>query len=327
MRDPYDILGVPRNADDAAIKKAFRQQAKRYHPDQNKDDPKAQAKFAEVNTAYEILGDKDKRGQFDRGEIDADGKQKFQGFQGAGGPFGGFRQRGGRGHPGSGQAGGAGFNPEDILSEIFGSMGGGQRGGHGGGPGGGFGGGRQSRQRAAKGDDVAVTLKVALEDLVKGEKVRVSLPGGRSLNVALPDGVQPGQQIRLKGQGQPSPAGGPSGDAMITVEFASHPVFKPSGDDLRIELPLTLYEAVLGAKIRVPTLEGAVSLTIPAGANRGKVMRLRGKGLPGKSGGRGDLLVSLRIVLPDTNDSALEAMMRDWQDIKPYPVRGPEFDG
>lgn len=317
MRDPYDILGVPRTADDAAIKKAFRQKAKRFHPDQNKDDPSAQARFAEVNSAYEILGDKDKRGQYDRGEIDADGKQKFQGFQG-GNPFGGFG-RGGASRSGRSQGG---INPEDILSEIFGSMGGGRASGSG------FGGRaqHQNQQRQTKGEDVAVTLNVALEDLVKDEKVRVSLPSGRSLNVALPSGVQPGQQIRLKGQGQPSPNGGPSGDAMITVAFARHTLFKPSGEDIHIDVPLTLYEAVLGTKVRVPTLEGAVSLTVPAGANRGKVMRLRGKGLPGKSGARGDLLISLRIVLPDTNDSALEAMMRDWQDIKPYPVRGPEFD-
>ncbi|MBL4786585.1 MAG: J domain-containing protein [Cohaesibacteraceae bacterium] len=311
MRDPYDVIGVQKAASETEIKKSFRRLAKKFHPDQNPDDPGAQDKFAEINQAYEILGDQDKRGQFDRGEIGADGKEKaqFHGF-GGGNPFGG------------GRAGGSPFGADDIFSDIFGNMG--QSGGMGGGnP---FGGGQRQRTspRASKGQDATVTISATLEHLVSGEKIRVQLPTGKSLDIKIPPGIEHGQQMRLKSQGFDS-ATGPSGDALITVNIVPHELFEVNGSDLRLELPITLYEAVLGSKIGVPTLSHKVALTIPAGTSSGKTMRLKGKGLPEKGGTFGDLYVTTRLVLPDGGDSGLEALMRDWQDMKPYNVRDEQF--
>ncbi len=310
MRDPYQILGVAKSASAADIKKAFRRLAKTYHPDQNKSDPKAKEKFAEVNSAYEILGDEKKRGQFDRGEIDAEGKPRFQGFPGGGFGGGGF---GGGARPGgpqgfefdfgrSGGGGGAGF--DDIFSDLFG-------------------GGTASRTRGRQmpaGEDIALTATISLAESVNGTKTRVILPTGKTLEVPVPAGIEDGKQLRLKGQGQPSPLGGAAGDAIVTVRIAKHPYFRVDGADLRLDLPITLYEAVLGGKVTVPTLTGAVELGVPAGSNGGRTLRLRGKGLP-KAGGAGDLLVTLRVVLPESNDADLQALMRQWQEKKPYDPR------
>ena len=317
MRNPYDVLGVTKTASADEVKKAFRKLAKKYHPDQNTNDPKAKEKFAEANSAYEILGDTDKRGQFDRGEIGADGKPRgFEGF-GAGGPgAGGFRrQQGpggaehfefnfGGGAPFGGQAGGAGFNAGDIFSELFGGA---RRGG--------------GRGPAPKGEDFTATALVPLAEVAKAGKVNVVMPTGRTLEVKIPRGVEDGQQIRLRGQGQPSPHGGEPGDAIVTLKFAPHPLFKVEGRDLRLELPLTLYEAALGGKVDVPTLEGKVEMTIPANSSSGRSLRLRGKGLEGASGTRGDLYVTLKIMLPDAPDADLDALMRRWRDAKPYDPR------
>jgi DnaJ-class molecular chaperone len=320
MRNPYDVLGVKKDASAAEIKSAYRKLAKKHHPDQNKTDPKAKERFAEANSAYEIVGDKDKRAQFDRGEIDADGKPRFQGFEGfgqrpgaggfGGGGFGGF----GTGPGGartfrwstSGKPGGAGddpFNADDILSEILGGMG---RGGAG------MGG--QRTRPGTRGEDLSVTAAITLEQLARGEKARVDLPTGKTYEVAVPAGVKPGQQIRLKGMGRPGELGGPAGDVVITIEFVPHPIFKPDGDALRVDLPVTLDDAVLGAKIRVPTLEGTVSIDIPPNSDGSKPMRLRGKGLPKAGGGRGDLLVSLRIALPKGGDPELESLAKKWRE-------------
>jgi len=310
MRDPYEVLGVPRGASAAAIKSAYRKLAKKHHPDNNKNDPKAAARFSEINSANEIVGDEDKRKQFDRGEIDAEGKPRFQGFAG-GDP------RGRAGRPGgfessfrTGGAGGAGF--EDILNSMFGGA---ARGGR---PGGG---------RTFEFDtggigldlDLNVAMTVSLEEAVKGGEKRVRLPTGKELNVKIPAGVIAGQQIRLKGQGETAP-GHPPGDLLITVSIAPHPFFKVDGSDLRLDLPITLYEAVLGGKVRVPTLGSAVELSIPKNTSSGRVFRLKGKGLP-KAGGTGDLFVTTRIILPDGNDAELEALMEKWREAHPYNPR------
>jgi DnaJ-class molecular chaperone len=314
MRDPYEVLGVQRGASAAAIKSAFRKLAKKHHPDANKNDPKAAERFAEVNSANEILGDEVRRKQFDRGEIDADGKPRFQGFPGGGGragarPGGGFEQHGFRGG-GPGFDGGGGF--EDILNSMFGGA---ARGG------------RRPGAQAFDFEsstfgtdlDVNVAMTVSLEESVKGGEKRIRLPSGKELNVRIPAGVTSGQQIRLRGQGDTVPGHRP-GDLLITVTVAPHPFFKIDGGDLRAELPITLYEAVLGSKVRVPTLGGAVELSIPKNTSGGRTFRLKGKGIL-KGGASGDLFVTTRIVLPDGNDAELEALMEKWRDAHAYNPR------
>ncbi|CAN5448262.1 J domain-containing protein [soil metagenome] len=334
MRDPYEVLGVQRGATAAAIKSAFRKLAKKHHPDANKGDPKAADRFAELNTANEILGDEDKRKQFDRGEIDAEGKPKFQSFE-SGFPGGGggrragpggfeysFRTGGNPGGPGAGgYASGGAF--EDILKSMFGGQAGAGTGSGPGGPRGGAGTFEYDAPFAAD-LDLNVTMSVALEEAVQGATRRVRLPTGKELNVKIPAGVIAGQQIRLKGQGETAPGHRP-GDVLITVNIAPHPYFKVDGNDLRLELPITLYEAVLGAKVRVPTLDGAVQLSIPKNTSSGRTFRLKGKGMPikGASGadGFGDLFATTRIVLPNANDAELEALMEKWRTEHPANPR------
>lgn len=304
MRDPYSVLGVAKTASPDDVKKAFRKLAKAYHPDQNKD-PKAKEKFSELNTAYEILGDEKKRGQFDRGEIDGDGKPR--GFEHTGeNPFARGRHPGGGaggfGQSGFGQAGfgGAGFDATDIFSEIFG-------GGRG--------------RRAARGDDIATTATIPLKAIVGGTNVQLNLSNGKNLDVKIPANVEEGKQIRLKGQGLAGPNGGESGDLLITVKYAPHPLFKLDGKDLRVDLPVTLYEAALGGAVTVPTLTGSVEINLPPHTNGGKTMRLRGKGLPNGKGQAGDMLVTIRLVMPDATDPAFEALMQKWRAEKPYEPR------
>lgn len=309
MRDPYVVLGVVKTASENEIKSAFRKLAKAYHPDQNKDDPKAHDKFAEVTSAYDLLSDKTKRAQFDRGEIDAEGNQKFSGFD-----FGG-----GRGRQPRGGAGGAagGMNPEDILKEFMGGMGGQARGRAGGAGGWDPFAGATQRQSPAQGKDFEAPLAITLEQAHQADTVPMNLTSGKVLSVKLPIGVKEGQQIRLKGQGQPSANGGPAGDAILTVKFARNKNFKRDAKDIRVDVPITLYEAVLGGKVRVPTLDGAVEINVPIGVDTSKAMRLKSKGLHGD----GDLLINLRIVLPKGGDPDLESLMRFWRDQKQYPVR------
>jgi DnaJ-class molecular chaperone len=316
MRNPYEVLGVKRSASEAEIKSAFRKLAKKHHPDRNKNDLKAKERFAEVNAAYEIVGDKAKRKQFDHGEIDAEGKPRVQGFEGfgqrPGGGFGGFGGGGSRTFRWSttGGPGESPFNADDILSEILGGMGGGAT--------------PRARARQTRGDDLPVTAAITLEQLARGEKARVDLPTGKTYEVAVPPGTKSGHVIRLKGMGRPGAGGGPPGDVLITVEFVPHPVFRVEGDVLRVDLPVTLDEAVLGAKVRVPTLEGPVTITVPANSDGSRPMRLKGKGLPKADGKRGDLLVSLRIVLPKGGDTELEGLMKAWRDSHRYSAREPE---
>ena len=316
MRDPYTVLGVSRSASEKDVKSAYRKLAKKYHPDQNPDDPTAHGKFAEATHAYDLLNDSEKRGQFDRGEIDADGNPRFAGFGNGG--FGGA-SRGAR--PG---AGAGGFSAEDILKEFMSGFGGQPRGGAGargaaggaqwdpftGTAAGGAGG------RMGKGDDVIVNVTISLEDAHKAASVPVRMPSGKVLSVKLPEKVEEGQQIRLKGQGSPSPYGEP-GDALVTVRFEKSKTFRKDGHDVRTDVPVALYEAVLGAKVRVPTLDGSVELTLPPGMDTSKALRLKGKGLYGD----GDLYVNIRVVLPPGGDADLEALARFMRDQKPYKVR------
>lgn len=312
MRDPYDVLGVGRSASADEIKKAFRRLAKKHHPDQNRDDPKAKESFAEVNAAYEILGDAAKKGQFDRGEIDAEGKPRFTGH-----PGGGFDFRSGGGGPfgggGRGPQHGGGPEFDDFLTDILGqAFGGRPRGGaRAGGPfggmgGGGMGAGMGGAQTRGRGEDVEVETFVTLEEVATHAKIRVELPNGRTLDVQLPEGVSDRQQIRLKGQGHP---GTPAGDVLVTVLFQKHPQFRVSGHDLEIDAPIALEDAVLGGRVRVPTLSGAVELNLPAGTTGAKELRLKGKGLPTKAGGHGNLYVKPRIVLPEAGDAELKAFL------------------
>ncbi|ODT83498.1 MAG: hypothetical protein ABS76_03835 [Pelagibacterium sp. SCN 64-44] len=323
MRDPYTVLGVSRSASEKDIKSAYRKLAKKYHPDQNPDDPSAHGKFAEATHAYDLLNDKEKRAQFDRGEIDAEGNPRFAGFGNGG--FGGGT-RGAR--PGGAAAGGAGgFSAEDILKEFMSGFGGQPRGSarsaggaqwdpFAGATAGGAGAGAGAGARMGKGEDIIVNVAVSLEDAHKAASVPVRMPNGKMLSVKLPEKVEEGQQIRLKGQGSPSPFGEP-GDALVTVKFEKSKTFRRDGHDVRTDVAVTLYEAVLGAKVRVPTLDGSVELTLPPGVDTSKALRLKGKGLYRD----GDLYVNVRVVLPPGGDADLEALARFMRDQKPYKVR------
>lgn len=317
MRDPYDVLGVTKTADEAEIKRAYRKLAKKLHPDANVDDPKAQDKFAELNTAHEILSDKEKKGQYDRGEIDAEGKPRapeFTGFRGGHGGPGGFSgfdgdtifesfsfgPEGMRRHarrPGAGGGGGAGF---EDLGDMFGF-------------------GRQRRSAGGgfapqPGADIEVTLPVSYEEATHGAAKRVALPSGKQIEIKIAVGTREGHRMRLKGQGEPSPTGGPAGDAYVTITYAPHAMFERDGDDLKQAVDVPLPDAVLGAKVRVPTLSGAVELNVPAWTSGGKVFRLRGKGLPHAAGGHGDILVRINLTLPRTADAELEALAHKMRD-------------
>ena len=301
MRDPYTVLGVARTAKPQEIKSAFRKLAKQFHPDHNKGDAKAQEKFAEINQAYEIIGDKDKKEKFDRGEIDAEGKPVFQGFAGGGQGFAGGQNPFGNGNFEfrSGGSGG-GFDASDLFRDLFG---GGAKGGFSG-----FGG-RGRAQAPQQGSDIHAALSVTLEQIVGAEKVEAVFPNGKRLKIKLPDYVEDGQTIRLKGQGETVARGQP-GDAMVTIHIKQHPKFQVEGRALHLDLPVSLKNAVLGAKEEVETLDGRIALTIPAWSSSDKVLRLKGKGLPLKTGGRDDLFVHIRIMLPEGGDAALEQFCR-----------------
>ncbi|MER8624701.1 DnaJ C-terminal domain-containing protein [Mesorhizobium sp. M1143] len=305
MRDPYEVLGVAKNASAKDIKSAYRKLAKKYHPDQNPNDPKAKDRFAAANQAYEVVGDEKNRAAFDRGEIDADGKPKFQGFEGAAGggdPFGDFRRQQGAGGSRfefrSGRPGGDPFDGNsDIFSQIFGDAFSGARGA-----------GTGDRRQQATAADLNVTLDVTIEEIATAEKVTAMFPDGRKIAVKLPVYVEDGQTIRLKGQGEQGP--GQPGDALVKIRIRRHPRYRIEGRDLHADLEVALADAVLGAKVPVDTPTGRLAVNIPAWSSSDKVLRLKGRGLPEKAGGHGDLYAHVRIMLPEGGDSELEALMR-----------------
>ncbi len=310
MADPYSILGVPRSASEKDIKSAYRKLAKELHPDRNTENPKAAERFSEIAGAYDLLSDKDKRARFDRGEIDGDGNPAMpSGFGG-----GGFGGRPGGG-PGAGQGGGYdGFGNDSIdLGDIFEGL----FGGRGGPTGGGFAGGG-ARRPQPKGANAQYRLAVTLPDAATLASQRITLSDGKTIDLKLSKGVEDGTQMRLPGKGEPGPGG--NGDALITIQIQPHAFFRRDGDNIRLDLPITLDEAVGGAKVKVPTVEGAVMLTVGPGSSSGKTLRLKGKGFTRKDGTRGDQLVTLEIDLPP-GDADLVQRLEGWRDTRPLRAR------
>jgi len=285
-KDPYKLLGVKKNATEKEIKKAYRALAKKLHPDVNPGDKAAAEKFKEITAANTLLTDKKLRAQYDSGGIDASGQQQNP-FAGRGGQMGGM----------------GGGDMSDLFSSLFGMQMGGARGGS---P---FGGGAQMRRPPQKGADVLYTLSVSLPDAVKGANQQVRMANGKSLKLAIPAGTKDEAVLRLRGKGQPGAHGGPNGDAKVTIKIKKHKYLSRDGDNLRLELPITLKEAVLGGKVRVPTPHGNVSLNITAGSSSGKTLRLKGKGVKG-----GDMLVKLMIQMPETLGKDLKKCMEKWED-------------
>lgn len=294
MTDPYETLGVARTASAEDIQKAYRKLAKKLHPDLNPGDKSAEEKFKDVSAAYDLLGDPEKRGRFDRGEIDAQGVERPQRRY-----YRDFADRGETG-PFTSDQGFADLNDADILSEIFG---------------------RRGANMKMRGGDVRYHLAVDFLSAVNGAKPQLALPDGSDITVAIPPGTRDGQVLRLKGKGRPGYNGGEPGDALIEIEVRPHSVFTRDNDDIRIELPVSLAEAVLGGKVKAPTPTGAVMLTVPKGANTGTVLRLKGKGVAKAQGGHGDQYVTLKIVLPDKPDPELEEFVSRWSKAQAYDPR------
>jgi DnaJ-class molecular chaperone len=306
--DPYQVLGVTKNASDQDIRKAYHKLAKKHHPDLNPGKREAEDQFKQISAAYDLLGDPEKRARFDRGEIDAAGAERP--------PEGFYRyyadqtRPGGAGRAGAnpyrGQGGFEDFDPS-IFADIFGQ---GPRSGAG------------NTEFRMRGGDVQYELTVDLLDAVNGATKRVTMPDGKTLDLTIPAGIDEGRTLRLRGQGHPGLGGAGPGDAYVAVHIAPHPVFERKGSEIHINLPVTLGEAVLGGKVRVPTPTGAVTVTVPKGSNTGTVMRLRGKGLKdAKTGRQGDAFVHLQVTLPDKPDPELEALVRQWQDAHAYDPR------
>ena len=312
MRDPYQILGVAKTASEAEIKKAFRALAKKHHPDTHPGDEKAKQRFQEISGAYDVIGDKDKRAKFDAGEIDASGNPRgfdpraggagFRGSPFGGGPFGGgggdreFQFTWDNARGGDAEAGG--FSAEDIFAEFLG---------------GGRSQGRGARARVARGEDFSAAVTASFAEGVMGGTRRVVLPNGEQIDVKIPAGVKDGQQIRVKGRGGAGRNGGPNGDVLIQIAVAPHPYLIRDGNNLRMDLPVSLKEAVLGGKVAVPTLSGTVNLSVPANSNTGAILRLKGKGVPAHGGEpAGDLYVRLVVTLPDQPDPDLARFAEGW---------------
>ncbi len=307
-QDPYTELGVSRGASSDEIRKSFRKLAKKLHPDQNPGDKAAEERFKKVSAAFDILGDEEKKKKFDRGEIDADGRETMRGFGAGGNPFGG--RRAGAGYSADSAEG---VNFDDILGEMFG-RGGAGAGGH---P---FGAGGRGFQ--SKGSDIRARLEIDLEDAIQGANRRITFGDGKSLDVTIPKGAVDGQTLRLRGQGHPGRSGGPAGDVLIELALKRHPIYRIDGADLHMDLPVSVPDAVLGAKIQAPTPEGSVTLTVPKGSNSGAKLRLKGRGgVAADTGKRGDLFAHLVVTLPEPQDGALTELAERWRAERPYVAK------
>jgi DnaJ-class molecular chaperone len=300
VKDPYDVLGVSKTASQDELHKAYRKLAKKFHPDLNPGDTKAVDQFKDIAAAHDLLGDPDKRARFDRGEIDAAGAERPQ-------------QRYYREYADTGGArryhSTAGFEDMGDASDLFADLFGRSR----------AGGARSARMR---GQDVQYRLEVDFLEAVRGAKRRITLPDGNALDLTVPEGTADGHVLRLKGKGGPGLGGGPSGDALIELIVRPHPLFSRQGDDIVIELPISLDEAVLGGKVETPTVSGRVALSIPKGSSSGQTLRLRGKGVKRRGGkGHGDQLVKLKVVLPPQVDGELEDFMQQWRERHRYDPR------
>ncbi|MRG54630.1 DnaJ domain-containing protein [Phyllobacterium sp. SYP-B3895] len=286
--DPYDQLGVARDASQKDIQKAYRRLAKKLHPDLNPGDKEAQGKFQDLSAAYEILSDEEKRARFDRGEIDASGAEQQQQRY-----YRDFAQAGTGSQRYEDSSGFADFgDASDVFSTFFSQRG--------------------RRNFRLRGADRHYQLEVDFLDAVNGASRRITLPGGSTIDVSIPPGTRDGQTLRLEGKGEPGPDGGQAGDALIEIAVRPHPFFNRDGRDIRLDLPISLTEAVLGGKVTVPTPTGPVTATIPKGSNTGKTLRLKGKGIPGRDGRRGDEYLTLQVTLPDPPDAELEAFVSQW---------------
>lgn len=294
MKDPYQTLGIAKTASSEEIRKAYRKLAKTLHPDLNPGNKQAEERFKELSSANEILSDPEKRKRFDNGEIDASGTEKpRQNY------YKDYARKGTGGNPYQNTSGFSDFDgAEDIFADMFG---------------------RQARQpRRTKGQDLNYTLTVDFLDAINGTKKRISLPDGGSLDLTIPAGIEDQTVLRLRGKGAPGTGQGGAGDALVTVTVNPHRTFTRKGNDIHLELPITIREAVLGAKIKVPTPSGTVMITVPKGSNNGAIMRLKGKGAP-HGGAFGDELVTLRVVLPTKPNAELEAFLATWEP-------GPDYD-
>ncbi len=315
-QDPYQELGVARSASAEEVRKAFRALAKTLHPDKNPGDKKAEERFKRVSAAFDILGDVDKRKKFDRGEIDADGRETHAGFRGGGSPFGaGGSPFSGAGRTRGGPEGFEGVNFDDILGEMFGRGGGGPGGAGMGGAGGG-------RGFASKGPDVKARLEIDLEDAIKGALRRITFGDGKTLDVQVPKAAMEGQVLRLRGQGHPGRGGGPAGDVLIELAIKPHPIFRREGAHLHMDLAVSVPDAVLGAKVQAQTPDGPVTLTVAKGSNSGGVLRLKGRGGIDIDGKRGDLFARLIVTLPEVPDAELVRIAEGWRAERPYAPKG-----
>lgn len=303
--DPYKILGVQKSASKDEIRKAYRKMAKELHPDVRPGDKAAEEKFKRATAAFNLLSDAEKRAAYDRGEIDADGNSR--------GPFGGGGAGAGGAYyrPGGGQytyrQSEAGFEDlSDVFADLFGRDSGFGRRGRGG-------------PQRVKGEDIRYTMEIDFIEAAKGAEKTVTMADGKSLKLKIPAGIESGKALRLRGQGEPGSGGAPAGDALVEIRVRPHPIFERDGDNIRMELPVTLKEAVLGAKVAAPTIDGPVTMTIPKNASSGATLRLAGKGVGGAK--RGDQLVRLRIVLPEGGDAELTRFMETWGSGADYDPR------
>lgn len=288
--DPYTALGLTRSASDSEIRSAYRKLAKELHPDLNPDDAKAEERFKKVSSAFNVLGDPEKRKRFDRGEIDASGQERAD--------FGIYQR-----HANGASSRGGAFDPRggfaDIFHDIFGN--------------GGY---------TERGQDLRYKLEIEFLEAAKGTKKRIVMPEGGTLDLTVPAGVSDGQTLRLKGKGSEGVGGAAAGDALIEITVRAHSLFERDGDDIVIELPITIDEAVLGGRVQVPTISGRVSLSIPEGSNSGQVLRLKGQGIHNnRTGETGDQHVRLKIVMPEKLDPGLKEFFELWRKENEYDPR------